>query len=184
MLGIIHLELRKFVETRDGPAAWGELLVDAGLPGELGYDPRDQYPDDEMNAVIAAAARRTGRPAAAVLEDFGEFVAPHLLTLYPNLIRPEWRTLDFLVNTERAIHQVVRLNSAEARPAFLRCVRPMPDEVVLSYSSPRRLCAFARGLVKGVARHYRERVAIMEITCMHRGAPACTMSVRLQGAAP
>src|SRR3989449_11610799 len=77
-----------------------------------------------------------------------------------------------------------RLRNAGARPPLLRCARPTAEEVVITYTSPRRLCALARGIIRGVARHYGEPVTITETTCMHRGAEACTISIRVQEVAP
>src|SRR5207244_2056324 len=70
------------------------------------------------------------------------------------------------------------------RPPLLRCARPTAEEVVITYTSPRRLCALARGIIRGVARHYGEPVTITETTCMHRGAEACTISIRVQEVPP
>jgi hypothetical protein len=135
------------------------------------------YPDDELAAIVAAAVRATATSAPAVLEGFGEFVAPGLITTYRRLIRPEWRTLDVLANTERTI-QVFRLRNPGAEPPLLRCARPTPDRVIITYASVRRLCSFARGIIKEIAGHYGERVEITEATCMHGGAAACILSVR------
>jgi len=179
MHGIIHLELRKFMQARHGPEGWLRLLEQAGVVTSLGYVRVGSYPDEELTAVLVAAARKTGATVDAILEDFGEFAAPDLLALYPRLVKPEWRTLDVLFHTEETIHQVVRRRSGGPRPPALRCARPTSNEVVITYASPRRLCAFARGLIRGVARQYGEQVTITEATCMHHGAEACTISVRL-----
>jgi hypothetical protein len=179
--GIIHLELKRYMEARHGQAAWPKLLERAGLSTTLPYIRVGPYPDDELGAIVTAASREAGTGVEAILEDFGEFIAPTLITTYRRLIRSEWRTLDVLFNTEQTIHRAVRLRSPGAQPPLLRCARPTPDEVVITYTSPRRLCALARGIIRGIARHYRERVEITEATCMHRGAAACTLSVRGQG---
>jgi predicted hydrocarbon binding protein len=47
--------------------------------------------------------------------------------------------------------------------------------VIITYASPRRLCALAKGIMAGVARHYKENLTIAETTCMHAGAAACTL---------
>jgi Haem-NO-binding len=177
--GIIHLTLRKFMQARHGPEGWLRLLEQAGVASSLGYVRVGYYPDDELRAIVDAAARKTGASVESILEDFGEFAAPDLLALYPRLIKPEWRTLDVLTHTEQTIHHVVRLRSVGAQPPALRCGRVGPDEVVLTYVSPRRLCAFARGLIRGVAGYYREHVVITETACTQRGAEACTISVRV-----
>jgi len=181
MHGIIHLELRKYVEARHGQTAWPKALAQAGIPATLEYVRVGDYPDRELTAIVAAVSRDTRAATEAILEDFGEFIAPDLMATYPRLIRPEWRTLDVLVNAEQTVHKVVRLRNPGARPPLLRCARTTPEEVVITYASPRRLCALARGIVSGIARHYGERVAITEPTCMHRGAEACTLVVRTEG---
>jgi Haem-NO-binding len=178
MHGIIHLELKRYLETRLGSAGWLKLLDDAGVSTSLPYVHLGEYPDEELGAIVAAAARATSSSAEAVLEAFGEFIASSLIVTYRRLIRPEWRTLDVLANTEQTIHRVVRLRNPGARPPLLRCARPTPGEVVITYSSVRRLCILARGIIKGIASHYRERVEITEAICMHRGAAACILSVR------
>jgi predicted hydrocarbon binding protein len=41
------------------------------------------------------------------------------------------------------------------------------------------MCALAKGIVKGAAKAYGERVAISESTCMLRGDEACSIRVTL-----
>lgn len=178
MHGIIFSEMRKYVDTKLGSEAWNTLLADAQL-GKRMYLPIQEYPDADMAALVSTASRNLGIPAEAILEDFGQFIAPSLVGLYRTLVKPEWKTLDLLENTEHTIHSVVRSRNPGARPAQLHAVRTGPDSVDLTYLSERRLCAVAKGIVKGVARHYGEEVSISETTCMHTGAEACRMEVRL-----
>jgi hypothetical protein len=132
-----------------------------------------------MVALVGAASATTNLPADAILEDFGHFIAPSLLGMYRTLVKPEWKTLDLLEHTEHTIHSVVRARNPGARPAKLHAVRTAPDKVDLTYRSDRRLCSVAKGIVKGVAEHYGEKVEITETECMNKGADACRMEVRL-----
>ena len=177
MHGIILSELRKYVEARHGAETWPALLRAAGLEGNV-YLPIRSYPDAEVVALVSAASAATGAPADVILEDFGSFIAPDLVAMYRSLVRPEWRTLELLENTEETIHRVVRLKDATATPPELRCERAAPDRVVIRYGSPRRMCAVAKGIVRGVAAHYGERVEIEERRCMHRGDEECEIEVR------
>lgn len=179
MHGVIFSELRKYVLQRHGgEETWKSLLRDAGL-GRRMYLPIGEYPDEEAVALVSAASAATGVPAREVLEDFGAFIAPDLLGMYRSLVRPEWRTLDFLENTEDTIHRVVRLKDADAKPPEIRCERIAADEAVIHYTSARRLCGVAVGIIRGVATHYGEPVQIDEPRCMHRGDPACEIRVRV-----
>ena len=178
MHGIIFSELKKYVDDRLGGAAWGALLEKAGLSGRI-YMPVQEYPDADAVKLVTTASAITGRPAPAVLEDFGEFIAPDLLKMYASLIRKEWRTLDVIEHTEETIHRVVRHRNPGAKPPELRCLRIGPDEVIVVYSSPRKMCA-AKGIARGMARHFKETVKTSESSCMLAGAKECRISVQRQ----
>jgi len=45
------------------------------------------------------------------------------------------------------------------------------------YTSPRRLCALAEGLIAGAAGHFSERVAVAQPECMRRGDARCVFRV-------
>jgi predicted hydrocarbon binding protein len=51
--------------------------------------------------------------------------------------------------------------------------------VVVTYTSARQLCALGRGIIRGLAREYKERVTIDEPVCMLRGADTCEIHVRV-----
>jgi len=177
MQGLIFVELEKFVRHIVGPDAWGALLERAGLAGRI-YAMGSTYPDAEVAQLVAAAAAMTGSPAPEMLESFGEFIVPDLLATYRDTIRPEWKTLDLLAHTEEAIHTAVRRQNPGAEPPRLKARRASADEVVIAYASRRRLCSIAKGITRGIARHYGERVEVTETQCMNSGAPACILSVR------
>jgi hypothetical protein len=177
MHGLIHLELQKFVEERFGAPTWATLLRRAGLDSEI-YTPLRSYPDEQILGLVGEAEKLSGMSATALLEAFGEFLIPSYLALYGNLLKPEWRTLDILEHTEETIHRVVRMKHEGAAPPRLRAERTRPDEVVMTYDSPRRLCAVARGIARGVSKRFKEMLTIEDRKCMHRGDPACVIVFR------
>jgi tRNA A-37 threonylcarbamoyl transferase component Bud32 len=176
MHGSIFLQFQRFAQKHGCIPAWEILLREAHLPVKS-YSPARAYPDEEMLALVGAASRLLNIPADAVLEAFGEFVAPELIRLYGKLIDPEWKTLDLIENTEKLIHAAVRVGNPGARPPVLHCIRSTPDELQIVYSSDRQLCGVAKGIVKGVARHYGEVVRISDDACMLRGDPFCALQV-------
>ena len=103
-----------------------------------------------MEALVSAAATMSGQAATVVLEDFGVFIALRLTNMYGHLIPGEWKTLDVIEKTEETIHNVVRVQTPGAKPPVLHAIRRSEGEVVLIYGSPRKLCAFAIGIVRGV----------------------------------
>lgn len=176
MHGLIFVELRKFVDLRLGADAWQELLRRAGLQGRE-YLPVQSHPDAEATALLAEAGVRTGLDADALLQLLGEFMAPDLLRMYGSLLRREWRTLDVVEHTESTVHRVMRARNPEAGGLAMRAERSGPDEVVLTYTSARRMCGLAKGIVRGLAGHFQERVRITEPACMHQGAPECRIRI-------
>jgi hypothetical protein len=80
MHGLIILQFQRFAQKRGGVTAWEGLLREAQLPIKS-YSPARTYPDEEVLALVGAASRLLNMPAGAVLEAFGEFVAPELIRL-------------------------------------------------------------------------------------------------------
>lgn len=178
MHGIIHLELQNFVVQHHGDAAWRLLTDNAGLSSEI-YTPLRSYPDEQLVALLGAAVELTGADLTSLLEAFGEFLVPRYLVLYGNLLKPAWRTLDVLEHAESTIHRVVRLREPGALPPRLQAQRVSPVALTLNYDSPRRLCAVARGIARGVAAHFGEQLSISDEQCMQRGARECVMRFTL-----
>ncbi len=177
MHGVIMVELKKYVTNKFDGETWNALLKKAGLWPRL-YVPVAEYPDEEVFSLVSSASEMTGLPANGILEDFGEFISAGLLKMYRPLVKNHWRTLDLIENTERSIHTAIRLKDKQAKPPQLQCRRVNEAEVVVSYNSPRKLCAVARGIAKGVAKHYGESIAVSESTCMHRGDPSCEILIK------
>jgi len=176
MHGIIHLELETFVVRGFGRGAWEKLLQTTGLADRV-YTPAKAYPDDDIVRIVGAAVEMTGKSATELLEAFGEFLVPTYLSVYGALLEPHWRTLDVIEHTEETIHRVVRMRQPGAAPPRLRVERPSADRVVITYDSPRRLCAVARGISRGIAAQFGETVVISESECMHRADARCVITV-------
>ena len=176
MHGLIFLELKKFVDARLGVAAWMEVLCRAGLPGR-DYLPVQEHPDAEALALVAEIGARMGLDGDALLQQLGEFMAPDLLRMYGSLLKREWRTLDVVEHTEATVHRVMRARNPSVGTIAMRAERNGPDELLLTYASPRRMCGLAKGIVRGLAGHFHERVRLAEAACMHEGAPACRIRI-------
>jgi hypothetical protein len=178
MHGAIFAELKKYVQSKYGSEAWQNVLSEAGLSNKL-YAMTGVYEDQEAAQLVASASKLTGQPASAILEDFGVFIVADLVAIYGVHIKPEWKTLDLLQNVETTIHKVVRTKDPGATPPELVCERVAPNQAVIHYRSARKMCALAKGMAKGFAIHYNERVAVSETTCMLKGDPECLINVRV-----
>jgi hypothetical protein len=180
MHGLMFVELKKFVVTQFGAGAWSDLIDKTGEAHRI-YLPSRVYPDSEMLALVAAACTRSGKKRDDLLEAFGESIVPDLVRMYKAHINPKWGALDLIENTEATMHRVVRRVNRGAAPPELTVRRTASNGVVITYTSARKLCALARGIVRGIANHYQEPVTIDEPTCMLRGAEACSIAVHTGG---
>jgi predicted hydrocarbon binding protein len=181
MHGTIFVELEKFVTAQLGDGAWAKVKAEAGVSAARNYRPSFIYPDEELVKLVEAGSRITGIPMPALLEAYGEFIAPDLLEMYWGAIEPEWKTLDVIEHTESTIHTVVRVDHKGAMPPYLHAERRGPNEVAVTYTSPRKLCTVARGISRGIAKHYGETLEIEDVRCMHRGDEDCLMIMRTPG---
>ena len=177
MHGIVFSELKKYVEERLGADHWAAMLEAAGRPGKL-YLVMETYPDQEALTLVAAAAQALPKRLPLLLEELGERLAPRLMQVYGSSIDPEWTALDLIEHTESVIHQVVRRRHQGAAPPTLSCRRESPSRAVIAYASDRKMCGLAKGIIRGVARHYQERVLVRETQCMLKGGVMCEIVVK------
>jgi hypothetical protein len=181
--GIVLTKLRDHVVHLHGKDTWSALLLAAGLHGRV-YVAVGDYPDEEVAALVQAAAKATRTSPGEVLEGFGRALAPDLIATYAFLVPPGWGALDLLQSTEQTIHQVVRARDKDAHPPVLGVTRVSPDAVTIRYSSARRLCALARGVALGVGDYYGTPLTVTESVCLLRGGAECRLEVRTAVPAP
>src|ERR1700682_6741882 len=132
MHGIVFTEFQHFIERGSHEGRWHDLLHAANLDRRV-YASIRHYPDQEFFDLIEAASRTLKMPADEIVEEVGTFIAPDLLGMYAVLIKPGWRTLDVIENTEAVIHSVVRVNQVGAVPPQLISRRVGPDEIEMIY---------------------------------------------------
>ncbi|TXH73617.1 MAG: hypothetical protein E6Q88_05250 [Lysobacteraceae bacterium] len=173
MYGVIFDFLRSYViERHGGRSTWDALLNEAGI-GYKVYFPVAQYPDSEIVNLATTAAGMLGLPVTTVLEDFGSYVGPKLVTNYEMFVKPEWRTFEVLENASSNIHDAIHRHNPKRQPPLLRAARVTDNRMSVTYQSERRLCFVAKGIIRGLADRYGERINVRETQCMHHGADHC-----------
>jgi hypothetical protein len=168
--------MQRYIDDKLDGDGWDRVLRAAGLAPKV-YQAGQDYLDEEAVLLLCTAANAADQPISVTLEEFGQFIAPALLHRYRALIRPDWTVLDLIAHTEDVLHEAVRRTGA--RPPVLICERPGPDQLVINYSSPRRMCGIAKGIVRGLARELGQEVSLNELSCFLKGDPHCRIAIRL-----
>ena len=176
--GIVYNLLEACVSREYGDDTWDDLLHSADLDGA--YTSLGSYPDEDLYALVTAASGALGQPADAIVRWFGRNAMPLLAAQYPAFFTPHTGTRTFVLTLNDIIHPEVRkLYEGADLPTF--SFAGSTDELlVMGYRSPRRLCAFAEGLLAGAADHYGEMIEINQPQCMLRGDEHCVLEIALR----
>jgi hypothetical protein len=173
--GVVFNVVEDVVTDLLGADAWDAVLDDAGLGGA--YTSLGQYDDSELDAIVHAAAARTGLAAGAVLALVGTHAYAHLAARASGLVEPYRDLASLLAALDEVVHPEVTKLYPGARPPSFQ-VETEPDGTVrLRYVSTRRLCRLAEGLVVGAARHLGGDATVEHRACLDHGADACVLAI-------
>ncbi len=111
MKGVVYNLLEEAVVEKFGADIWDDLLDDAGVAGA--YTSLGNYTDDEIIALVNAAAAKLDMTSGDVLRWFGEQAMPLLKQRYPNFFAPHSSSRTFVLSVNNIIHP----ESASSTPA-------------------------------------------------------------------
>lgn len=178
MHGVIFLNLKSYTE-HSLKKDWRDLLEVAGY-GSREYSFHDSYPVQEFRALIRTLAQAIGEPEKELIEHFGIYLAPKLLeiAMFLKLIESTWKTFDVLEALATRIHAKVQDLDPSFEPPAARGVRTGKREIEFYYKSDNNLCVLAKGILRGMAQHFRETLSIEEQECTSEGASTCRFIVK------
>lgn len=173
MHGLIFAALRGYVEAVRGPDVAREALG-----GEV-YVIHELHSDEAFLDAVGRAHTLLEMEPDEFLRDFGVFTGRDFFPrLFPTVYEPYTSARWFLPVVDEQIHSIVRKAAPRAVTPGL-AVHVDDGDVVVAYSSARKLCVYLHGLLEGTALHFGERAALEEQTCMLDGDPACLIRVQL-----
>lgn len=177
MKGIVFNLLEEAVIRQYGEETWDDLLEAAGLDGA--YTSLGSYPDQQLTDLVEAASRATGTDPQSIIRWFGREAMPALAAANPGFFAPHHDIGSFLATLNDIIHPEVRKLYPGADVPTFGFTTASDGTITMRYGSPRRLCAFAEGLIEGAATQFGQVVAIEQPRCMLRGDELCTIEIRL-----
>jgi Haem-NO-binding len=181
MHGLIFVTWEKYLSERFHESVFQTYREALGETPETAPLASRVYDDATLLAGVGEASRITNVPADTLLREFGHYFLLNGLTrhLCAYLLTRVNNARDLLLTMHDAHEQMSRLPDGLAPPLFqYRIQRSHPENLIILYDSPRKLCSVLHGAIEGAAERYGEQVFIMEQTCMKRGDKACRFKIR------
>jgi hypothetical protein len=173
--GIIFNLVEEVVTNDHGPDAWDDILASAGVEGA--YTAVGSYSDDELLAIVSAAAATTGLSEDDVMRHVGRHAIPQLAQRYPEFFSIHRGLRTFLPTLNSVIHPEVRKLYPGAQPPHFAITEDPEGGILMEYHSQRSMCHLAEGLVLGTADHYRQTVEVTQVRCTRDGAARCLLRI-------
>src|SRR5579883_1075839 len=180
MHGLIFMTWEKYLGDRFGKRfldayrnAIGETAANLPLANRL-------YDDETLLVGVGAASRLASMLPEALLREYGRYFIINGLTghLCLYILAQVHNGCDLLL-TMRNAHARLRTTLEGLQPPLFEYEpSSLPNEVILRYDSPRKLCDVLLGAIEGAAERFGETVQIQEHACMKTGAPFCRISAR------
>ena len=140
------------------------------------YTSLGTYSYEEFGAIVGAMARAAGLTPTDTLRLVGRRGFGPLASRAPHVLDglEDWRSV--LRSLDGIIHPEVKKIYADAEvPSF--SALDEGDGMLVTYRSPRRLCALADGLMRGAGEWFGTELNVVHETCVAAGAESCTMRV-------
>ena len=178
MKGIIFNVLEDMIVEKCGMAVWNELL-EKHAPQNRVYISGKSYEDSELFAIVSDVAVMLNIPLQDVVKAFGNFLFDGLATRHDEVVKQFSDFTELVMGIHDVIH--VEVNKLYIEPALpvISSRIVSANKIELTYSSPRKLCFCAEGLLFGAARHYGQEIIIEHNVCMHNGADNCILDIEL-----
>ena len=179
MKGSIFQALESLVLQHRDMGYWNALLAKNTPEGRC-YVSVNNYPDAELNALVADICEELQLESSVVLTVFGRHLFSHLMQHYQVVVSRLQHFEALILNINNVIHKEVSKLHQGANLPIMQCMMIASGHIEMQYNSPRRLCILAEGLVYGAAEHFNMEVTIKHLKCQHRGDEACILDIYYQ----
>ncbi|MCF2950431.1 heme NO-binding domain-containing protein [Paraglaciecola aquimarina] len=177
MKGIVFVKFNEFVEELWGEEFWDELLDEAELTSEGAYTTVGSYDDQELFSLITLIVEKKSISSKDAQFAFGKWVFKELYNAAPPGVHDFKDVFEFLHAVQDFIHiEVKKLNPDALLPEF-EFLSESATQLSFHYQSPRKLCYFCEGLVRGLAEHTEQKVIVTQSECEHEGDKRCVLEV-------
>lgn len=177
MKGIVFNVLSDMVTESFGLEIWDKLIEKSKPESGAIYTSAQVYPDEELVSYLTELSKITDTDAADLFRVFGKYMMHKFKVMHPKFLNNH-TAKTFLASVHNVIHvEVKKLHPDTLLPTF-EFEDNSSDTLTMIYSSKRKLCYLAEGLVEGVGEVFDESIDIQQTECMHDGAEKCRLELR------
>ena len=173
MKGIIFNLLEDFIVEKFGENKYEEIIASCALQTNEPFVGPGSYPDEDFFAIYSKALEHLKIPSAEALRTFGKYCFHKLASKYPIFIKMHNHPKDFLKSVDSTIHVEVRKLYKDSETPKFTYRDPAPNKLIMEYTSKRKLCNFAEGLIEGVSEHYKIPIQCKQLQCTLNGNKVC-----------
>jgi len=181
MQGTIFTSFSDMVIEKMGMECWNLLLNQTNPDSSGVYTAGAQYDDAELLQMVTLLSQQSGIAINDLLDAFGEHMFEKLYQNSPTDLSSINSLKDFLLAIDTVIHSEVKRVYPHAYLPTFKYPSPDANELEMHYSSKRKLCFVATGLIRGAAKKFSEKIQIDHPVCMHDGADHCELIIQFQG---
>jgi len=168
MKGVVFTEFLELVENEFGLEIVQKIIDECELETDGVYSSVGTYSHKDMFKMVGKLSEIKDIPVPTLLNIYGEYFFKTLSRDYPKFMEQD-NLFSFLESIERYIHpEVLKLYPEAELPAFESEIKSK-NEMILEYSSSRKMADLAVGLIKGAARYFNEEVEIEKVAETNEG---------------
>lgn len=176
MKGMVFNIFSDMVTEGFGLETWDQLIDQTDPASNAIYTSADVYPDEELVGYVTALAEITGAEVSELIRAFGIYMMHKFKKMHPEFM-VDHTARTFLESVHEVIHvEVKKLHPDTLLPKF-EYESAGEDQLTMIYSSERKLCHLAEGLIAGAAEIFGEPVSMHQSQCMHAGAQTCRLEL-------
>ncbi|VUD46985.1 hypothetical protein TDB9533_00934 [Thalassocella blandensis] len=177
MKGAVFIALNDMIERDYGIDVWERVLADVTPESQGIYVSAESYADQELADLVAAISQQLDLPQDQVLRTFGEYLFGALNAKFPIFTNIHQHIFSFLVSIQGVIHKEVNKLYHDASLPKISCNLIEKNVLDMHYSSPRKLCYLAEGLIYGAAKEFNSEISITQIKCCHQNDDECILRI-------
>jgi predicted hydrocarbon binding protein len=165
------------IQEKYGHHTWNEILASSKVESHGVYTAAETYKDEEATKLLEVICIRLKAKSDDVLNIFGIYLIKYFHKKYPHFFNGK-DFPNFLCSVDSIVHAEIRKLSPDSTPPRIQTQILSPTSLSVVYISNRKLCALAKGLLKGASQIYGINVEIDHTKCVNDGHQNCEFIVK------